>query len=123
VHKIIYIHICKNRKSIKDKEKEKRFPQLAGPGGNSAQPSAVARGRVGRRPTWPASGGQRREDGAMGVGPRARGGRLTALGGVTRGRTDRSPTTGEVCSGSLPGSRFCDGGVVARHGQGRGSRW
>jgi hypothetical protein len=71
-----YIYIYINRKRKRKKEKEKGFPQLAGPGGNSAQPSAGARGRAGRRPTWPTSGGtaqRRRGDDAVGVGPHVRG--------------------------------------------------
>jgi hypothetical protein len=83
----IYIYIKIGRE--KEKEKEKRIPQLAEWGGILAQPSAGARGRIGRQPTWPASGETargRREDGAMGAGPHARGrGRLTALGGVMGG--------------------------------------
>jgi hypothetical protein len=31
-------------------------------------------------------------------------------------------TAGEVCGGSLPGARFCDGGGVARPGRGSGIR-
>jgi hypothetical protein len=70
VHKIsTYIHIYINRKGKRKKEKEKRIPQLTGPGGISAQPSAGARGCVGRRPTWPASRetarGRRRGRGPM----------------------------------------------------------
>jgi hypothetical protein len=42
------------------------------------------------------------------------------LGGGDRGRTDWSPTTGEVHSGSTPGSRFYDDGVVERHRRGLG---
>jgi hypothetical protein len=42
------------------RKKRKGFPLLAGPGGDSAQQSAGARGSVGRRPTWPASGGTAR---------------------------------------------------------------
>jgi hypothetical protein len=56
---------------------------LAGGGGGGvlAQPGAGARGCVGMRPTWPASGNGA-GDSAVGTGPRARGrGRLTALGG------------------------------------------
>jgi hypothetical protein len=65
-----------NRKRKGKNKKEKRFPQLAGPGGgDSAQPSAGACGQaVHLACQW--------GDGAVGTGPRARGrGRLTALGG------------------------------------------
>jgi hypothetical protein len=74
VHKIsIYTHIYKNRKRKRKKKKEKDF-LASWAGGNSAQPSAGACGRAGRRPTWPASGGKarrRRGDDVVGVGPRA----------------------------------------------------
>jgi hypothetical protein len=39
-----------------EKGKRKGFPLLAVPGGNSTQQGGT-RGRAGRRPTWPASGG------------------------------------------------------------------
>jgi hypothetical protein len=70
--KYLYIYIYRKRK--KEKEKEKRILQLAGPGGISAQPSAGARGRVDRRPTWPVSGGTARAHVPEGGG-------LTVLGG------------------------------------------
>jgi hypothetical protein len=49
---IKYQYIYVYKKIGKKEKKEKRFPQLAGlgGGGNSAQPSASAHGRVGRRP-------------------------------------------------------------------------
>jgi hypothetical protein len=112
VHKIsVYIYIYKNGKRKRKKKKKRGFPQLAGPGGISAQPDASARGRVGRRPTWPASG-ERREPMCQ------REGRLTVLGGGDRGANRSGSTAGEVRGGSLLGSQFCDDGVVARHGRG-----
>jgi hypothetical protein len=40
-------------------------------------------------------------------------------GGDGGGGANRSGlTAGEVRGGSPPGPRFCDGGVVARHGRG-----
>jgi hypothetical protein len=75
-----YVKIGKGNGKRK-KEKRKGFPLLAGPGGNSAQPSAGARGRVGRRPTWPASGRMARGR-CRGHGPTCQqGGEGRALGG------------------------------------------
>jgi hypothetical protein len=70
----------------KGKRKRKGISSANRAGGNSAQSSVGVRGHAGRRPTWPASGGERRRDDTVGAGPHARGrGRLTVLGGVTGG--------------------------------------
>jgi hypothetical protein len=75
VHKIsIYIHIYKKMEKKRTKEKDKEFSVswARGGGGNLAQQGhtrAVA--RVGG-PLGPPAG-ERRGDGAVGVGPRARG--------------------------------------------------
>jgi hypothetical protein len=117
-YQYIYIYIYINRKRKRKKGKEKGFPQLIGSGG--IRPSqARTRGRAGRRPTWPASGGTARGR-RRGRGPMCQreGEADGARRGVTGGRTGRSPTTGEVRGGSPPGSRFYDDGVVARHGRG-----
>jgi hypothetical protein len=64
----IYMKIGKRN----GKRKKKRNSELIGLGGFWPSERERARARVGRRPTRPASG-ERRGDGAMGVGPRARG--------------------------------------------------
>jgi hypothetical protein len=79
------------------------------------------RGSAGRQPTWLASGGMARAhvpEGGGGDGVRR--GARAARGGARAGgaRTGWSPTAGEVRGGSPPRSRFCDYGVVARHGRG-----
>jgi hypothetical protein len=50
--------------------------------------------------------------------PRGSGAGAGAGAGGDGGQTGRSSTAGEVCGGSPLGSRFCDDGVVARHGRG-----
>jgi hypothetical protein len=103
VHKIsIYIHIYINRKG---KRKRKDISSASWAGGDFG---LAERGRVGRRPTWPASGGTARGR-HCGRGPTCQG---------EGGQTGRGPTAGEVRGGSPPGSRFCDDGVVERHGRG-----
>jgi hypothetical protein len=64
----IYMKIGKRN----GKRKKKRNSELTGLGGFRPSERRRARGRVGRRPTRPASG-ERRGDGAVCVGPRARG--------------------------------------------------
>jgi hypothetical protein len=81
------------------KRKKKRDFLLAGPGGIFGT-AKRGRARAGRRPSRPTSR-ERRRDGAVGVGPRARGrGRLTTSGGQTgeganRPRSEK-PTANEV---------------------------
>jgi hypothetical protein len=59
-------------------------------------------------------------DGIVGVGPRARGGGgLTAWSGDGGGgEPARARPPVKPHGGSPPGFRFCDRGVVARHGRG-----
>jgi hypothetical protein len=63
VHKIsIYIHIYKKMEKKRTKEKDKEFSVswARGGGGEFGPAGAHARGRAGRRPTWPASRGTTR---------------------------------------------------------------
>jgi hypothetical protein len=53
----------------------------------------------------------------MGMGPRARGGGLTAWSGDGGEPAGARPPV-KPRGGSPPQFRFCDGGVVARHGRG-----
>jgi hypothetical protein len=73
VHKIsVNEYIYENRKKKWKKEKEKGFLASWVGGEISAQPSAGVRAGAGRRPPGPPVG-EWRGDGAVGVGPHARG--------------------------------------------------
>jgi hypothetical protein len=97
------------------KRKKKGDSQLAGPGGDFGPASAGA----GRRPSRPTKE-QNSAGGRHGCGPtcqREEG--VTTWSGQRKGGANRSGSTaGEVRGGSPPGARFCDGGVMARHGRG-----
>jgi hypothetical protein len=76
--------------------------------------------RAGSRPTRPASR-EWRGDGAVSMGPRARGWGADGVERVTGGgKPAGAGPPVRPCGGSLPGFRFCDGGVVARHRRGSG---
>ena len=119
-YQYIYIYIKIGKE--KEKEKEKGFPHLAGPEG--IRPSR-ARARAGARAGGPLgllAGGTTRGR-RRGRGPTCqREGEADGTGGDggsrRGGQTGRSSTAGEARDGSPPGSRFCDDGVVARHGRG-----
>jgi hypothetical protein len=82
-YQYIYIYIKIGKEKGKRK-KEKGFPQLARPGGGG-EFGPAERGRAGRRPTWPASGGTTRGR-CRGRGPTCqREGEGTALGWGDRG--------------------------------------
>jgi hypothetical protein len=100
------------------KGKRKEFPLLGGLGG--IRPSECARGRAGRRPTWPASGGTARGR-RRGRGPMCH--REGEADGVGWSDGEGGEPVGARLpvrphDGSLSGSRFCDDEVVARHGRG-----
>jgi hypothetical protein len=98
-----------------EKGKKKRNSKLTRPGGFWPSERRRARGRVGRRPTRPAKRGN-----GAGTAPWARAHVLEGgeADGVRRGVNRLGSTVGEVRDGSPPGSRFCNGGVAARHGRG-----
>jgi hypothetical protein len=114
VHKIsIYKYIYEIRKKKWKKEKEREF-SASWAGGMSAQ---RARARAGS-PAGPRRSGVARAD-AVGAGPRIsvrRGGNDVER--ATEGGDRSGSTIGEVRGSSLMGARFCDKGVVARHGRG-----
>jgi hypothetical protein len=104
VHKIsVYKYIYENGKRV-GKGKKKRNSQLAGIGGISAQRARAWAGG----PAGPRRSGASRAD-VVGAGPRV---------SEMRGDEPVGSTAGEVHGGSPPRARFCDGGVVARHGWG-----
>jgi hypothetical protein len=115
VHKIsVYKYIYENGKRKWKKKKEKGFsaswaggnfgPASAGAGRRPSRPTVERRGVGGRHGRGPT---RQREEGGNDV-ERAK------EGGPNRSGS----TAGEVRGGSPPGARFCDGGVVARHGRG-----
>jgi hypothetical protein len=88
-----------------------------------AQPSAGARGRAGRRPTWPATGGTA-QGRRRGHGPTCqREGEGTTLGGGDGGQTSRSPTA--VRSAAVLRRGPCSVTIEwwKGTGEGRGLRW
>jgi hypothetical protein len=104
----IYMKIGKRN----GKREKKRNSKLTGPGGiltQRARASARPRGQAAR---------QRRNGAGMAPWARAHVPEGGEADGVRRGVNRSGSTAGEVCGGSLPGSRFCDGGVVAKHGRG-----
>jgi hypothetical protein len=112
VHKIsIREYIYENRKKKWKKEKEKEF-QANWVGGDFGPASARPRGQAAH------SARQRRNGAGMAPWARAHVPEGGEADGVRRGVNRSGSTAGEVRGGSPPGSRFCDGGVVARHGRG-----
>jgi hypothetical protein len=115
VHKIsIYKYIYEIRKKKWKKEKEREFSANWAEGEDFGPASAGA----GRRPSRPTEK-QSDAGGHRGCGPmRQREEGVTTWSERRRGANRSGSTTGEVCGGSPPGARFCDRGVVARHGRG-----
>jgi hypothetical protein len=109
VYKYIYVKMGKRI----GKRKKKKNSQLAGRGDFGP----VSAG-VGRRPSRPTEE-RRGMGGRHGRGPmRQREEGVTAWSGRWRGGEPVGSTAGEVRGGSPLGARFCDEGVVARHGRG-----